>query len=205
MVSDTRFFGHLAVSLRAVINIAVVAVASMALVACDQAPAPPKPEATAAAKPPVRLEKLKWLEEPRPAPQTPFTDGDGRPRTLKDFAGKVVLVNFWATWCAPCIEEMPTLDALQARLGGEDFIVLAINQDREGAKVATPFVERNGWKNLPLNLEPAGQFAKDAALRGLPTSLLIDREGREVARLEGTLAWDAPEVEAKLREVIARR
>src|SRR5262249_41334336 len=144
---------------RAVIITAVAAVATLGLAGCDQNPPATKeakaPNATAAANlPKAHLEKLKWSDAPMPAPQTQFQDAEGKAHTLSDFAGKVLVVNFWATWCGPCVEEMPTLDRLQATLGGDSFAVVAISQDREGLKVAAPFAKENGWKNIALYVEP---------------------------------------------------
>ena len=146
-----------------------------------------------------------WHESPKPLPATVFKDAADADQTLDKFGGKVLVVNFWATWCAPCVKEMPTLDALQAKLGGPNFQVMAISQDREGAKVAQPFAEKQGWKNLAFYVEKMGRFAKDANLRGLPTSLIIDKTGHEVARVEGEAKWDSPEIEKSLRELIAKK
>lgn len=146
-----------------------------------------------------------WHETPKPLPQTVFKDAADADQTLAKFPGKVLVVNFWATWCAPCVKEMPTLNALQAKLGGPEFQVLAISQDREGAKVAQPFFEKNDWKDLNFYVEKMGRFSKDANLRGLPTTLIIDKSGKEVARVEGESKWDSPEVEKTLRELIARK
>ncbi len=143
-------------------------------------------------------------ETPRPLPTTVFKDAADADQTLASFAGKVLVVNFWATWCAPCIKEMPTLDALEAKLGGPTFQVLAISQDRGGAAVAKPFADKNEWKNLAFYIEAAGKFARDAKLRGLPTSLIVDKSGQEVGRVEGDLDWDSPEVEKILRDLMAK-
>jgi thiol-disulfide isomerase/thioredoxin len=165
-------------------------------------PAPPSAAPPAApARPPMNV--IRWHEEPRPAPLTVFQDGAGAELTLASFQGQVLVVNFWATWCAPCIKEMPTLDALQKRLGGDEFRVLAISQDREGAPVAKPFLETNGWTNLALYVEPATRFAKDAQLRGLPTTIIIDKGGREVGRLEGTIDWTGADVIEAMTRLIA--
>ena len=194
-------FQHKSILAAGVIIIAAIAVASIALMNTRSASPPPD------AVPPPSAGgghgNLRWLDDPRPVPATAFADEAGTTLTLQDFAGRVLVANFWATWCPPCIEEMPTLDALQAALGGDDFAVLAINQDRGGVRAAKPFVKANEWENLTLYLEPQARFAKDAALRGLPTSLIIDREGREVARLEGTTNWNSPEMIATLRKLVA--
>ena len=207
MRSDMNFLG-LRVQIRAVIITALAAVATLGLANCDQKPQAAKQDAAApqagAPAPKVHLEKLKIHDTPQQAAQTPFQDAEGKTHTLADFAGKVVLVNFWATWCAPCVEEMPTLDKLQASLGGDSFAVVAISQDKEGLKLAQPFAKEQGWKNIVLYVEPATQFMREAKLRGLPTSILVDRQGREVARLEGENAWDAPEMVKVISDLIAK-
>lgn len=177
-------------------------------VASRPSPLSAAPEAENAAKKPPEKPKagaFVWHDAPKPLPATVFKDAADSDQTLDKFAGKVLVVNFWATWCAPCVKEMPTLDALQAKLGGSGFQVLAISQDREGAKVAQPFAEKQGWKNLAFFVEKMGRFSKDANLRGLPTSLIIDKTGQEVARVEGEAKWDSPEIEKSLRELIAKK
>lgn len=94
------------------------------------------------------------------------------------------------------------LDSLEAKLGGDSFQVVTISQDREGAKVAKPFSEKNGWKNLALYVEPLGKFSRDAQLRGLPTSLIVNKAGLEVARVEGEVDWNSPEIEKLIRDLL---
>ena len=147
---------------------------------------------------------IVFFDKPEAAPQTVFKDAADADQTLANFKGKVLLVNFWATWCAPCVKEMPTLDALQVKLGGADFQVVAIAQDREGARVAKPFHEKQGWTNLAFFAEAPGKFMRDAKLQGLPTTLLIDKAGNEVARVEGEADWGSPEVEKIIRDQIAK-
>lgn len=130
-----------------------------------------------------------------------FADGQGRPLTLDDFRGKVVLVNLWATWCPPCIEEMPALDSLQARLGGDAFEVVAISQDRGGVSLPKAFLEREGLDNLTLYIDPDSATTRAIAAPGLPTSILLDRQGRELARLVGPAAWDDDAMVARIREL----
>jgi thiol-disulfide isomerase/thioredoxin len=131
-----------------------------------------------------------------------FESLDGLPRPLSSFRGKVLLLNYWATWCAPCIEEMPSLDRLQAKLGGPAFEVVAVSIDRQGRKTVEPFIERLGLERLTILLDPKGATSRALGLRGLPTTLVIDREGRELGRLEGEAQWDSDAAEALLRHYI---
>jgi thiol-disulfide isomerase/thioredoxin len=136
---------------------------------------------------------------PTAAPDLPFTSGDGKPLTLADFKGRVVLLNLWATWCGPCVEEMPALDRLQERLGGPDFAVVALSVDRQGRSLVEPFMEKLGLKHLAMYLDTTSALMRALKVRGLPTTVLLDRDGREVGRLEGAAAWDSPEAEALIR------
>jgi thiol-disulfide isomerase/thioredoxin len=181
-----------------VIITAAIAVASIALLSSRTPSAPSATPKSGVAS----VGQLRWSEAPQLLPATAFSDEKGTSRTLRDFAGRVLVVNFWATWCEPCIREMPSLDALEASLGGEKFGVVAINQDRNGAEVAKPFLETNGWSHLALYTDPRSQAVRDMAVRGLPTSLIVDGKGREVARLEGTTTWDSPEMVASLHKLM---
>jgi len=125
-----------------------------------------------------------------PAPKITFSDAAGNTLRLADFKGKVVLVNLWATWCAPCVKEMPALDRLQAKLGGPDFAVLALSIDREGLAKVQPFFTQNKIAALSAYLDPAGRSPAQFGARGLPTTLLIDRDGTVVGRQEGAAEWD---------------
>jgi thiol-disulfide isomerase/thioredoxin len=140
---------------------------------------------------------------PKPLPELRFNDAEGKGRTLADFRGKVVLLNIWATWCEPCREEMPALDRLQAKLGGERFQVVALSVDQQGAPIARKFYAQVGIKALPLYIDPAAQAAFTVNAAGLPASLLLDRQGREIGRHLGALKWDDPAVVERLRRVIA--
>ncbi|MBE9606548.1 TlpA family protein disulfide reductase [Acetobacteraceae bacterium H6797] len=139
--------------------------------------------------------------EPRPLPDTAFTDAEGKPMSFADFSGKGLIVNFWATWCAPCVAEMPALDKTQAALGSQGLAVLALSSDRAGKSQVEAFYKRNGIHNLPILLDPRGAAARAFGARGLPTSVLVDRRGQEVARLEGEAEWDHPEWLAKVKEL----
>lgn len=142
------------------------------------------------------------LEAPRPAPDVDFTTRAGEPVRLSSFRHRLVLINLWATWCGPCVREMPSLDRLQAKLGG-DLTILAISEDRGGAKTVDPFLAKHGIKTLTAYLDPSGAVAHAFGVQGLPTSFLIDGDGRVLGSLEGAADWDSPAMMALLRHYIA--
>lgn len=150
------------------------------------------------------FEKLVRSDSAKPLPVITFTDAEGRERNLSEWKGKIVLVNLWATWCAPCKVEMPSLDRLQAKLGGPDFAVIPISLDWSGLDKPRQFLEKNQLSNLPLFLDSSKTLMQSLSVPGLPLSVLIDREGREIARLAGAAEWDSPEAEALIREAIER-
>lgn len=141
--------------------------------------------------------------EPRPVPEVQFVDGEGKSHTLADFKGKVVLLNLWATWCVPCRKEMPTLDRLQAQLGGPDFQVLALSIDLDGLQVVRDFYKEVGIQHLGIYIDESASAISSLGAFGLPATLLLDRQGRELGRKLGEATWDSPEVVAYLKEVIA--
>jgi thiol-disulfide isomerase/thioredoxin len=148
------------------------------------------------------------FDQPRGLPEVRFQDDQGHDLTLADFRGRVVLLNVWATWCVPCRQEMPTLDRLQARLGGKDFLVMALSIDRKGAEAVRGFYREVGVEKLAIYVDSSGKGSRSLAIPGVPTTLLIDREGREVARKMGEAQWDSPEmvslVETTMRGQSAR-
>ena len=139
---------------------------------------------------------------PKEIPALQFEDAAGHSRTLADFKGKVVLLNLWATWCAPCREEMPALDRLQAELGGPRFEVIALSVDSQGPDIARKFFLEAGVKSLALYVDRSAQAAFKLGAAGLPASLLVDANGRELGRHLGPAKWDAPEVVDELRRRI---
>ena len=155
-----------------------------------------------AASPAATLGEFTALDPSRPAPALAFTERDGTPRQLADFRGHWVLVNLWATWCGPCIEEMPSLGRLQAVLG-DRLTILAISEDRGAASAVDPFLKKLDIKALPIYLDPKAAAGQAFAVRGLPTSVLIDPQGRLVAKLEGKADWEAPGMLAKLRTYLS--
>ncbi|SEK99506.1 TlpA family protein disulfide reductase [Jannaschia helgolandensis] len=141
-------------------------------------------------------------DTPQIVPNVRFVTRDGSRMDLEDFQGRVVLLNIWATWCVPCREEMPTLDALQAELGGPGFEVLALSIDRAGAGVVQRFYDEIGISKLKMYVDTTMLSATALRAFGLPTTLLIDRNGREIGRLVGPAEWDDPEMIAFLRQYV---
>lgn len=138
------------------------------------------------------LKKLTALETPPVQPSMVFTAPDGTEMRLSDYKGKVILVNVWATWCAPCIAEMPMLDELQATKGSDSFEVVTISLDRT-ADEAKVWFEKNGINNLPLWHDSTYGVSGKLALPGLPTSIFYDAQGREIARIPGEVDWTSEE------------
>jgi thiol-disulfide isomerase/thioredoxin len=138
----------------------------------------------------------------RPLPPILFTDADGTPHSLNQFVGRGVLLNLWATWCAPCIAEMPALDRLAAALGG-DVAVLPLSSDRGGAPVVEKFFHAHDINSLAVWLDPRGEATQALNLRGIPTTLIIDREGLEVGRIEGAVDWLAADTAVAIKSLIA--
>ena len=137
-----------------------------------------------------------------PAPQS-FTDAEGAAVSLADFKGKGVVLNLWATWCVPCVAEMPALDAMAAKLAGEGIVVVPLSSDRGGAAAVRKFYAAHQIAHLGIWLDHLGLAARGLGARGLPTTLIIDREGRERGRLEGGIAWATEEALAKIRALTA--
>lgn len=132
------------------------------------------------------------------APTAAFTGPDDAAVTLAAFRGKPLLVNLWATWCAPCVAEMPTLDTLAAE-SGEAMAVIAVAQDLQGAAVVDPWFQKAGLKALQPYLDPENGLL-DAANSALPTSIFYDAEGREIWRVVGAIDWQEDEAKALLAE-----
>lgn len=140
---------------------------------------------------------------PRPLPALAFEDGQGRKRTLAEFRGKLVLLNVWATWCLPCREEMPALERLQQRLAGPGFEVVALSIDGGGASAVRSFFAEIDVRKLAIYVDTTSQALGKLRIVGLPTTLLIDRSGREIGRVVGPAQWDSPEVVKVIERYLA--
>ncbi|UCH74193.1 MAG: TlpA family protein disulfide reductase [Rhodospirillales bacterium] len=146
---------------------------------------------------------FRMLEPPRAPPPFQFLDAGGRTVTLADFRGKVLLLNLWATWCAPCIREMPALDRLQAKLGKEEFLIVPISLDKEGRPAVEAFYERLGLRHLEIYLDPTMSIEAAFPVDVLPANFLVDREGRVTGFLRSYVDWEAPEAEAMIRGLLS--
>jgi len=148
------------------------------------------------------MAKLVVHSAPRDRITATFRDIDGKRLTLAGYSGKVVLLNIWATWCPPCRAEMPTLDRLAGAMEGPDFAVIALSTDRGGVERVARFFDDMQIENLRVMHDRSGKFSRQAGVLGLPVTLILDRQGREIARLLGDADWDSPEARAILRRVI---
>jgi thiol-disulfide isomerase/thioredoxin len=134
-----------------------------------------------------------FKKPPAPLPNIRFLNENDEEVTLADWRGKVVLLNLWATWCAPCREEMPALERLQDQLGSDKFQVVALAVDKSGLEGARKFLKDNDIDGLALYADPTARVGTEIKVIGMPTTILIDAQGREVGRLIGPAHWDSPE------------
>jgi thiol-disulfide isomerase/thioredoxin len=131
-----------------------------------------------------------FRKAPEGLPEVKFLDAAGKERSLADWRGKVVLLNLWATWCLPCRKEMPALDRLQREMGSDTFQVVAVSVDRTGLDGARKFLADTGAEALALYADPTARMGSTLRAAGLPATLLLDRQGREIGRLLGPAEWD---------------
>src|SRR5476651_1291053 len=149
------------------------------------------------------IARMVLVKPPKPVPELAFADADDKPLKLADYKGKIVLVNFWATWCAPCVKEMPSLDRLQAEIGKEKFVVLPLSLDGPSRPKVAPFYEDKKLTSLGIYFDKGKKSMQALDVSVLPTSILVDPEGREIARLEGEADWDKPEALALLKAALS--
>ena len=144
---------------------------------------------------------LHLVDPPVPAPDISFVDADGKPHALSEFRGHGMVINLWATWCPPCVEEMPSLAALSKAVAPDDIAVLPLSSDHGGASAVRAFFAHHDITGLPVLLDPHGAAAHALNARGLPTSVVIDKQGRMRARLEGSADWSSPAAVAAVRRL----
>lgn len=143
-----------------------------------------------------------FKKAPEPLPEFVFLDASGKERSLKDWRGKVVLLNLWATWCIPCRKEMPGLERLEKELGSDKFQVVALSVDRVGIEGAKKFLDGIKVSGLGVFADPTVRVTSTLKAIGLPATLLIDRDGREIGRLTGPAEWDSAEAKALVKAAL---
>jgi thiol-disulfide isomerase/thioredoxin len=150
------------------------------------------------------MKKLIFHETSKPVSDIPFEHADGSEGTLADYKGKYVVLNFWATWCAPCRKEMPMLSELQTELGGEAFEVVTLATGRNAPQAMQRFFDEIGVDNLPLHRDPKSAIAREMGVLGLPITMILSPEGEELARLLGDAEWNSDSAKAILRALIEK-
>jgi thiol-disulfide isomerase/thioredoxin len=143
------------------------------------------------------------IDPPFSVPDFSLPDMDGELHTLQDYRGKVVLINFWATWCPPCRREMPALEQLYSKFVDQAFAVLAVNQWEDADHVFAYMGDLNVIPSFPILFDPESKVSADFGVKGLPTSFLLDKQGRVIFRAVGGRAFDHPEVEQTIRNLLA--
>jgi thiol-disulfide isomerase/thioredoxin len=190
----------------ALTGIGVLAAATVAVVATMRKPAPVmNTPADGAGDERVSLQgagALKIVEHPAPVVAFSFNDAAGGSRQIGDFVGRGVVVNLWATWCVPCVAELPALAAFARQVAAEGIVVLPLSSDRGGAPIVEKYFRSHGLTGLDVLLDPQGAAARALGARGVPTTVVIDRQGRERARLEGAADWTAADMLAALRKLV---
>jgi thiol-disulfide isomerase/thioredoxin len=148
--------------------------------------------------------KFVRLAAPEPVADLAFLDGEGQTRRISEWRGRTILLNLWATWCAPCKTEMPSLDRLEAKLGGVDFAVVALSLDRGGLNEPAAFFARQGISRLKLYNDATGEARIRMKASALPLTAVLNEKGEEIARLLGPADWDAPERVAELQALLGK-
>jgi thiol-disulfide isomerase/thioredoxin len=148
------------------------------------------------------MARFKPARPPKPMPDLEFLDADDKPLRLANLTGKARLVNLWATWCAPCVKEMPSLDKLQAEMGKDKFVVLPLSLDGPSRAKVAPFYADRKLANLGIYFDKGKKVLGAVDVSVLPTSILVDAQGRELGRLEGDADWDKPEALALMRAAV---
>lgn len=159
--------------------------------------------AQAASAGPLAAKTLTPVEPPAPLPATRYSDGN-KLVGLDEFRGRTVVLNLWATWCSPCLKEMPALDRLAGKLAAEGIAIVALSLDDGGPAQVLPYLKKLKVTRLINRYDPAQRAFQDFAVRGLPTTLIISPQGRVVARLEGAAVWDSKEMIRQIRALAGK-
>jgi thiol-disulfide isomerase/thioredoxin len=148
------------------------------------------------------VNSFRWLRDPLVLPEISIQQWPGERVKLSSFKGKFVLLNLWATWCPPCVHELPALDRLQGRLGGEDFVVVAVSVDRDPASAQKMFSGRLALDHLIFYAEPPERLGKVFPLDVLPSNFIINRDGNAIGLLRSYVDWDSPEADSFVKRLV---
>lgn len=148
------------------------------------------------------VDSFRWLTSPLPVSRVAIHDGQGKKIALSRFKGKIVLLNIWASWCPPCIRELPALDRLQQRLGGDDFEVVVVSIDSDPELARQMFSDQLSLEHLQLYLAPAEQLGKSFPVDVLPSSFFVDRQGQAMGLLRSYVEWDAALADTLIKRLI---
>jgi thiol-disulfide isomerase/thioredoxin len=152
---------------------------------------------------PPKLGEFIPASPPQPAPELSFTDLDGKTASLADFKGKLLVLNLWATWCHPCLEEMPALEQLQVNIP-DKLVVAAVSEDRGGKKIVEPFLDKLGLKKVKIYLDPKSDVGHAFEARGLPTSIVVGGDGKVLGKVEGAADWDSVDMYGTLKPFLPK-
>jgi thiol-disulfide isomerase/thioredoxin len=144
---------------------------------------------------------MTYFEPPKPVPDAAFVTADGTRHFLSEFKGRGMVVNLWATWCGPCVAEMPSLAALSKALAPADIAVLPLSSDRGGASVVSAWFARHDITSLPILLDPHGDMARALGTHGIPTTVIVNTANEMVAQLVGSADWSS--AEALVRKLVS--
>ncbi|VAV90843.1 Thiol:disulfide oxidoreductase TlpA [hydrothermal vent metagenome] len=150
------------------------------------------------------MKKLNFHPAPKPVSTSTFESEDGTAMTLADYKGKYILLNFWATWCAPCRREMPMLSDIQTAMGGDNFAVVTIATGRNPPPAIKKFFSEIGVDNLPRHRDPKSLVGNEMGIFGLPVTMIIDPSGQEIARLTGDAEWNSDSAKAIISALITQ-
>ena len=149
------------------------------------------------------VDSFRWFKNPLVLPETPIRRGPAEPVSLFRFKGKIVLLNLWASWCPPCVYELPALDRLQQRLGSEEFVVVAVSVDRDPELARKLFTDKLALAHLEFYFEPPERLGQTFPVDVLPANFIIDREGRAIGMLRSYVDWDSPAADKFVERLLA--
>lgn len=149
------------------------------------------------------VNSFRWLQKPLLLPETPLRRWQLEPASLSQFKGKVVLLNIWATWCPPCVYELPALDRLQQRFGDKNFVVVAVSVDQNPELARKMFSDRLALSHLQFYFEPPERLARTFPMDVLPSNFILDREGRAIGMLRSYVDWDGPAADEFVERLLA--